>query len=245
MDEAKRFLRYVTPGLVFLTETLILLWLIEPDVTYTILKDFSKESGFGLVIATLLASGGVGFMFSVVHHYLHWLNWHDQYTSVDHRNFIDSLRARGIIRLRKRETGEVLPDAVKPNRFQAWTILSGLWHERVARENSLIKSADPRTYSLSDLVHSVGTARVAAITAWIFALLILWRSCSLTTDAWAIARFIIGNILAAGFVLLYHAGYRRTGEAAQQIAEQVLDDALTQEQEQTENGAPIDTYVAL
>ena len=240
MDEAKRFLRYVTPGLVFLTQTLIILWLIEPDIIYTILKDFSKESGVGLVIATLLASGGVGFMFSVVHHYLHW---HDQYTSVDHRKFIASLRARGIIQLRNRESDDVLAETVTPNRFQAWTILTGLWHERVARKNSLIKSADPRASSLADLVHSVGTARVAAITAWIFALLILWRTCDLSTEGWAIARFIVGNILAAGFVLLFHVGYRRTGEAAQRIAEQVLDDALTQEQ--TKNGAAIDTYVAL
>lgn len=188
MDEAKRFLRYVTPGLVFLTETLILLWLIEPNVTYTILKDLSKESGVGLAIATLLASGGVGFMFSVVHHHIHW-------------------------------------------------------HGRVAKGKSLIKSADPRASSLADLVHSVGTARVAAITAWVFALLILWRTCSIATDVWAILRFIVGNVLAAGFILLYHAGYRRTGQAAQRIAEQVLDDALTQEQKV--NGAPIDTYVAL
>jgi hypothetical protein len=240
MDEAKRFLRYVTPGLVFLTETLILLWLIEPDVTYTILKDFREESGFGLVIATLLASGGIGFMFSVVHHYLHW---HDQYTSVDHRDCIASLRARRIIQLCNRETGKGLADAMEPNRFQAWTIMTGLWHERVAFENSFIKSADPRASSLADLVHSVGTARVAAIAAWIFALLILLRSCSISMEGWAIARFIIGNILAAGFILLYHAGYRRTGKAAQRIAEQVLDDTLTQEQKK--NGAPIDTYVAL
>jgi len=240
MDEAKRFLRYVTPGLVFLTETLILLWVIEADVTHTILKGFNKESGVGLVIATLLASGGVGFMFSVVHHYLHWRGQHGV---VNHRQFIASLRERGIIRLRNRDSGEVLADTVTLDRFKAWTILTGLWHERLAREDSLIKGADPRASSLADLVHSVGTAKVAAVTAWIFALFILWRTCALSTEGLAIARFVVGNILAAGFVQLYRDGYRRTGKAAQRIVEQVLDDALTQEQ--TKADAPIDTYVAL
>ena len=240
MDEAKRFLRYVTPGLVFLTETLIILWIIEPNVTLTILKDFSKYSGVGPVIATLLASGGVGFMFSVVHHFFHWLG---QRGAVDHRQSIASLRERGIIQLRRRESGEVIPTTVIPNRFQSWTILTGLWHERRLSEDSLIKSADPRASSLADLVHSVGTARVAAIAAWISSLFILAWTCERSMEFWADAHFIFGNILAGGFVWLYHNGYKRTGEAAQRITEQVLEDALTQEQ--TKNGAPIDTFVEL
>lgn len=105
MDEARRFLRYVTPGLVFLTETLMLLWVIDSDVIYKILKSLNKDSGVGLVIATLLASGGVGFMFSVFHH---WLHWCDQLGAVDHRPFVASLRARGIIRLRNRNSGDFL-----------------------------------------------------------------------------------------------------------------------------------------
>jgi hypothetical protein len=242
MDEARRFLRYVTPGLVFLTETLILLWFIESDVIYKILKSFNKESGVGLVVATLLASGGVGFMFSVFHH---WLHWRDHLAAVDHRPFIDSLRKRRIIRLWDRNSGDPVPDTVTPNRFEAWSIVTGLWHERLTRENSLIKGADPRSTSLVDLVHSVGTARVAAGAAWIFALLILSRTCVLSTECWAVARFIIGNILGAIFVLLYQRAYTRTGEALERVVEQILDDALTQEQKQSQKAGPIDTFVRL
>jgi hypothetical protein len=240
MDEARRFLRYVTPGLVFLTETLILLWFIESDVIYQILKSFNKESGVGLIIATLLASGGVGFLFSVIHHQLHWC---DQIGAVDHSSFVAALRERGIILLRDRNSGDVLADTVTPNRFEAWSIVTGLWHERLTRKNSLIKGADPRSTSLVDLVHSVGTARVAAGAAWIFALLILWRTCVLSTEGWAVARFIVGNILAAVFVLLYQRAYTRTGEALERVIEQILDDALTQERSQM--SVPIDTFVRL
>jgi hypothetical protein len=242
MDEAKRFLRYVTPGLVFLTETLILLWIMKPDVTQTILKSYNKDSGLGLAITTLLASGGIGFILSVLHHRLHWC---DKIGAVDHRQSIASLRERGVIRLRHRRSGEILPDTVIPDRFQAWTILTGLWHERLDSECCLIKSADPRASSLADFVHSLGTARVAAIAAWIFSLLIMVQTFELSINFLTDSRFIIGNMVAAGFFLLYQNGYKRTGEAAKRIAEQVFEDALTKEKNQTGNKTPIDTYVEL
>ncbi len=242
MNEAKRFLRYITPGLVFLTETLFLLWIIEPDVTNTMLKSFSKDSGVGLVIATLLASGGIGFMFSVVHHHLHWRN---KLVAVDHRQSIASLRTRGIIRLRNRTSGEVLCNTVEPNRFQAWTILCGLWHERLAIDGSIIKSADPRASSIADLVHSLGTARVAAIMAWVATLYILWQKCDLSMELTSIVRFVVGNIIALGFIIIYHLGYLKTGEGAQRIIEQVLEDALTHEKLNARRATPIDTYVEL
>jgi hypothetical protein len=235
MDEARRFLRYVTPGLVFLTETLILLFVIKWDVASRIVNGFKKESGVGLVIATLLASGGVGFIFSVLHHLLHWLPLS---RAVDHRQCVASLRARRIIRLRDRTSGEVLADTVSLSRFQAWSILTGLWHERLSMQNSFIKAADPRASSLSDLVHSIGTARVAASAAWITALYTLWRECAWPIEWWRDERFVVGNLLAAFFVGLYHAGYRMTGKATQKIVEQVLDDALTGEQRQKLGGCP-------
>lgn len=239
MDEARRFLRYVTPGLVFLTETLILLFVIEWDIVYRIVNGFKAESGVGLVIATLFASGGVGFMFSVAHHYVHW---HFPHAVVDHRQFIFLLRKRGIIRLLDRESGDMLPETKTPDRIQAYTIFAGLWHERLAREDS-IKSAEPRASSLADLYHSVGTARVASIAAWTFALLILLKECHPSTDIVAIARFVVGNIFAGAFVILFHYSYLTIGRMAQLIGEQVLCDALTQEKSKTQ--APIDTYVAL
>lgn len=240
MDEAKRFLRYVTPGLVFLINTLILLWVIEPDVAYTILKYFSKESGLGLAITTLLGSGGIGFMFSFAHHELHWRCKHD---GIDHTQCVASLRAKGIIRLKNRNSGEVLDDTVMPDRFEAWSILTGLWYERLAKNDSLIKGADPKASSLTDLVYSVGTARVASVAAWVIA---ISQTCVLSKGCWAVARFFIGNLLAVAFVWMCCSGYKRTSKAVQQIVEQVLTDTLIQEREQNkEADQPIDTYIVV
>jgi hypothetical protein len=241
MDEARRFLRYITPGLVFITETLILLWIIEPNVTQTILKNFKQGSSLGLVTATLLASGGVGFMLSVIHHYLHWFG---KTGVIDHRQFVTSLRKRGIIQLMYRNSGEILDEKRTLNRFQAWSILTGLWHERLAGKKGIIKAADPRATSLTDLAHSLGTARVGAVAAWILTSWILFHNCTCTVliEGCALARFIFGNMLAAIFLLLCCNGYQRTGKAYQRFVEQVLDDELTKEKENNKD-APTVTYV--
>ena len=242
MDEARRFLRYVTPGLVFITETLILLWIIEPDFTQDIiLKGFKKDSSLGLVVATILGSGGVGYMFSVLHH---WCHWRRKNGVIDHREFVNSLRARGIIELRDRNSGAIIDLYGKPplTRFQTWSILTGLWHERMAGKNSIIKAADPRATSLTDLAHSVGTARVSAVAASLVAFLILWPNTTHCLDFWAVLRVVFGIILAVGFWCLCCNGYRKTGAATQRFVEQVLDDVLTEEN-MGGKGQPIVTYV--
>lgn len=239
MDEARRFLRYVTPGLVFITETLILLWIIEPDVTQTILKNFKNDASLGLVIATLLSSGGVGFIFSALHH---WLHWRGQTGVIDHRQFVISLRAQGVIQLRNRNSGAILYEESDLTRFQAWSILTGLWHERLAEEDSLIKATDSRATSLTDLAHSFGTAKVGSLAAWLFTSLILFHNCTVSIEVWAVARFILGNILAAFFVYLYCIAYRTTGKAYQMFIEQVLYDELKRENNPDK---PTVTYVAV
>jgi hypothetical protein len=240
MDEAKRFLRFVTPGLVFLTITLILLYIICPDVANDILKNFKNDSGVGIVIATLLGSGGVGFIFSVIHHIFHWNFFNGAY---DHTKIIIALRKRKIIQLRSRDTGELIDENKNINSFQAWTIFNAMWQERLGTSESYFKSADTKASSLGDLVHSTGTARVAAVFAWIFTLIILYRKCEINTESGAILCFIFGNILAIGFVILFHAGYRKVQEGARRTVIEVFDDALTKER--LTKKEPIDTYVDL
>ena len=239
MDEARRFLRYITPGLVFITEILILLWIIAPNLAQTILKNLKQDSGLGLVAATLLGSGGVGFMFSVIHH---WIHWRGKNGVTDHKQFITSLRERGIIQLRNRSSGAILDEKRTLSQFQAWSILTGLWNERLSGEKSLVKAADPRATSLTDLAHSLGTARVGTVFAWIVTSFVLFRNSAVSIEACAVARFISGNVLAAFFVYLCHSGYRTTGKAFQEFVEQVLDDELTKAKENNQDATTV-TYV--
>jgi hypothetical protein len=71
MDEARRFLRYVTPGLTFAVQALLLLFIVNPPWTLDRIGELKKDTGAGLAFALFLASGGIGYLLSVVHHTLH------------------------------------------------------------------------------------------------------------------------------------------------------------------------------
>jgi hypothetical protein len=74
MDEARRFLRYVTPGLTFAVQALLLLFIVNPQWTLDRIGELKKDAGAGLAFALFLASGGIGYLISVVHHTLHHCN---------------------------------------------------------------------------------------------------------------------------------------------------------------------------
>lgn len=234
MDEARRFLRYVTPGLSFVALTILLLWMLVPDWTRNRMADLRGDAGIGVVIATLLGSGGIGFFFSVLHHSLHWRTG-----PVDHRGLIARLRTRKVLYLVDAQTDKVFPIERNPTRFEAWSIVAALWHERVAKNNK-IKGAEPRASSLADLVHSTGTARVAAASAWLLAFAI---PCSIDSLSFGWVRFLSTNGIAFGLLCVHHVAYYRTGLAAQRVVEQILDDALVDEY-RTSCG-PVQTRVIL
>jgi len=66
MDETNRFLRYVIPGVVCLTEFTLLTLLAIPAPTIEVLKEIcdSNAKGFLVLLGLLISSGGLGFIFS-------------------------------------------------------------------------------------------------------------------------------------------------------------------------------------
>ena len=72
MDEARRFLRYVTPGLLFIIFLCLFLYLNNREIFIDTAKMISNETDIGLPLALLIASGGMGFVFSILHHFLTW-----------------------------------------------------------------------------------------------------------------------------------------------------------------------------
>jgi hypothetical protein len=59
MDEARRFLRYVTPGLTFAVQALLLLFIVNPPWTLDRIGELKKGAGAGLAFALFLASGAL------------------------------------------------------------------------------------------------------------------------------------------------------------------------------------------
>ena len=237
MDEARRFLRYVTPGLSFVVQTILFLWILLPAETQNVIKELRNDSGIGIAFAALLASGGVGYLFSMIHHICHRLHG-----PVDHSDLIDRLRRQDVLCLLDARSGKEIPKNDKPSRLDAWEMVAALWHERLGK-NKTIKGADPRATSLSDLVHSTGTARVASALAWITALLIVYLKAECSLDACDRNRFILMNLIAFGLLCMHWYSYRKTGHAAQRVIEQILYDALVEESDSKK--APVQTRVVL
>jgi hypothetical protein len=218
MNEARRFIRYVIPGLVFATQFIILLGLLRPDWISEFLHQLKKDSGLGLLFATLLASGGAGMVFSCIYHYWHW----EKGTAMDHKDVLIRLDKEGILNARDVDFKTLC-------REDAWIILTALWHERL-KSNETIGSADPKVADMLDLVHSIGTSRVAALVAAIVAFAVAASFSQFDpTIGGPCIRFIIALVLAFSVPWLLHANFVRIARLAQGVIDQVLSDALMAE----------------
>lgn len=267
MDEARRFLRYVTPGLVFLVETLLLLWVLLPDWPEEQLRQIKKDAGLGFVLAAILGSGGLGFVFSIAHHWLHWCSEKETSVgvgpesescpkqrlgklkkclksclsrlrealyrclargSINHGDFIRRLRSNGVLSLVDATTHKEVPKNIMPTRFDAWAITTAIWHERLATSKR-IKGAEPRSASLVDLMHSMGTGRIASLCALLVALAIAGRVAHLSWEPMPVFRFVMTFLVWGVVFALHQVNYERTSLAAQRVIEEILHDALAEE----------------
>ena len=238
MDETHRFLRYVMPGASFSIEALFLLLLLLPGWTMTRLGELAK-AGLGGALVAFLGLGGLGFLFSIVHHLFRECR---VLGGVDNGPVIARLRAQNILELLHAGTGDPVPDADRPDRHQAWVIVNALWHQRDS-VNPRIKGANPRAQTLADLVHSIGTAQWGALFASFVPFVVAGFVAEQSSETNDILRFIAVVVLAAGFVCMHHLAYRRTSRTAEEMIAEILEDTLTASF--LESGVPLRTYVAL
>jgi hypothetical protein len=224
VTEAQRFLRYVIPGLTFGVEALMLLLILLPDWTVSQLRAINNDAALAAVLAAVLGSGGIGFLFSVVHHEWHW---RQHATGIDHSEALRRLAEANPAKLQLVDavTQQPLQGFVNLDRRSAWILLTALWHERLA-DGSLLKTADPRASGLTDLAHSTGTGRVASIMAYVTALVVAGYVAEVTLAPAAVLRFILANGVAIAIVILQHRNYARVCAMAQGFIEQVFCDAL-------------------
>lgn len=231
MDEARRFLRYVTPGLVFAIEVTILFWVLRPDwVEDKLPKLFGRDSGVAFVFAGLLASGGLGIFFSAIHHGWHWRR---KGTIIDHTALLKRLIQEGVLELRGVDLSVLSGEEA---RKRAWIIVTALWFQRrEGRQNhDQIKGAEPRVSALYDLVHSLGANRIATAAAGLFAFSIAAAYSKLDLSLRPVLFFIGALALACGAFYIFHTSYRRVGKMAQAVTDQVLSDALVAERNTTQ-----------
>ncbi len=196
MDEARRYLRFVAPGLVFLIELALLLWLGHPSAARRWSSELVSAGGeIGLAISLLIVSGGLGAIFTHVHHFLHWTFWCPLSLAASHKLLVAALVSRRAVAI---ETLAGAPANELTHR-QAWIAVTILWfgREGLAPDDP----ASSRVTALADLVHSSGTVLVASFFA-------VAAAVSASHQVW--------EVWAAGVVLLVTHGwsYRNTSKMA-------------------------------
>jgi hypothetical protein len=140
MVEARRFLRYVLPGLLFASELTLFLWLSESSWTWAQThfrpSTDSTEKVIAAAITALVASGGIGYLLATLNHIL--------LTPVmfNYRPLLQTLIDRELISVVDHAGQSVVIHSSSP--ALNWTVVNAIWHAR--RESSQrIKGAEART----------------------------------------------------------------------------------------------------
>ena len=147
-----------------------------------------------------------------------------------------------MLQLLDASTGELVPNTTVPDRREAWIILNAIWHQRVSDESGIGRT-EPRTKSLSDIVHSTGSARVGALCAVAVAFSIVGSISVFSTDTGSIVRFVVAVFVAILILLVHHFAYVRSSTAAESLIAEVFEDTLTDSALRLSE--PVRTHVAL
>jgi hypothetical protein len=167
MDEARRFMRYVIPGLVFALEVCLYLWLSDTEEFVQGLRQWSNNLSVPLTL--FLASGGVGFLLSVIYHWIYW-TCGPSWLVVNHQSLLRDAVSRGWLELHQRQDGKQV-DAKRLTRRDAWRVVTSFWVQR-GESSQAISRADSGTDTFASTMHGLGTSLVGSVMAipvWVLA----------------------------------------------------------------------------
>lgn len=201
MDEARRSLRFILPGL---TAGLVFLVLALASglLSLTKLLAAGDESPVATIAGALLASGAVGYLGAQLYFFCHWSGL-GLLGPVDHRKIADYIASqdpdwRGVDRT------PAHGDACR----RAWVTVTTWWFLRHGTD-ARVKSMTERTTSLGDHAHSAGVLCCTIVLA-----AIAWLSLAIQADVGTCR--IVGGIASviAVVVALYrnHVNTRRMFE---------------------------------
>ena len=222
MDETRRFLRYVVPALVFLTEVALLLLVTQKGCLIGGLSTRLKTDSAGFIALLVALAGGFGYLFSLVHHTLFWRC--GKY-GIDHREFVKSALAHGWLSLvTYGERNDIAGECV--TRGAAEDVITILWYRpgrtQNAKDPELGEVLVRRTDALSDLVHGLGTGFIGvicALPAW--AALYFWLCHEPLHSFWPdlLFRVLGATGLWVGLIALHLSNYWRVRNLLTRLVE--------------------------
>jgi hypothetical protein len=234
MEDTRRLLRYVIPGYVYVLATTLYVWILFPP---WVERQVPGLLSTGAVITTVVASGAIGYIFSVVHHCLHNLTqWR---VPIDYSKVLNQLVASGNLHIVSASDGNPVQHHFL--RKDALPVMTSLWHERT-ESSALVRAAQPKLDALHDAAHASGTARVA-----VFFALVTTGIIASQVSEWAPQRlcawlriFWLAVAVVPPFLVLW-INYYHVGNIAQKVIDEVFADAIAQENR--EGRRPVATVV--
>lgn len=225
MNEVRRFLRYVLPGLGFFIEIFLYLLISAPEQVITNIKAYiSFTTITGSALALFVGSGGVGYLFSTVHHVLFHRNW-SWYPRVDKRNLINIVQREGLLLLPVNFTPVT---HLIPTLNEAWSMCAAVWHERI-EVTSLINSINPHNETLSDIMHGSGASYIGSFIAIFF---FAFLSVNLKyLNSWCSIPFWAAFVIALAMNYLHRINYKNSCEHFQRVTDTAFADALRSSEE--------------
>jgi hypothetical protein len=242
MNEAKRFFRYITPGLVFAVEFILILSVLRWDWVATHATLAVKDAALSAAVALFLVTGAIGFILSSVHHSIHWSEWSlfRRLAALNHVASIRWLVEQHEIELRSTSNGDGI-NAADIDRWVAWNVLTAVWHQTIGVSNSL-RGAHKRADAFSDLLHGTGTARVAAFFATALAFIFAGTISSISLASAPVLRAVTGILIGGGLVAFHQTNYKSTAEFFQAYTDSVLIHVVTHRKDQR---YPLVVYTAV
>lgn len=192
MPEARRFLRYVIPGLLSILEAFLFALFAWPDVAPETLLKVMKDLQAGGAFAAFFLTGALGYFLSAVHHTISWLPGIKRIYAGDYRPFFRKAFNHSLV-TKEESNAQDAHKEVELSIEEASQAMAALWNE--SRECSKqVKAANDRVDSLTDLMHGAGAAVVGSTLAYIvFAFVAFGRSDAVwwrPTLAFAVLFFI-------------------------------------------------------
>lgn len=161
MKETRKFLRYLMPGLTFASLLLAALFLSN----HAFLKNiFLGKVNLGIVIASFLMSGALGYIFNVIYFTIYWS--FRGYFAIDHTQTIISLSEKDYLEILDCKGAEYPPKDLQ--KIDGWNIVTIYCHSRMKKSKEL-DAASGKIDLLANLTHGLGASLVA-----VFISLITW-----------------------------------------------------------------------
>lgn len=154
MPEIRRFIRYTLPGIAISLQMFIALSVSDYDKVSASLKESGLYESIAFVFTALLASGGVGYLLSILFFAILWWSPIARLFAPDHRAFLITLSESDKIEIKKPDKEEpVIPTELKQR--NAWLITTRYWHSILEVEKCLI-GINPTIDRLTDIAHGLG-----------------------------------------------------------------------------------------